>query len=77
MGVTLATTGIHQPASRSLPHERIQGKREGICLPDASPKGEKTLYKVQLSEEDRGDPEDHAEDAAARSQQPGSRPPNL
>jgi hypothetical protein len=75
--VTPATTGLHQPASRSLPHERIRGKREGICLPDAGPKGEKVLYKVQLSEEDREGPEDHAEDAAARSWQPGSRPPNL
>jgi hypothetical protein len=40
------TIGLHQPASRSLPHERIRGKREGICLPDAGPKGEKALYKV-------------------------------
>jgi hypothetical protein len=75
--VTPATTGLHQPASRSLPHERIRGKREGICLPDAGPKGEKALYKAQLSEGDRGGPEDHAEDTAARNQQPGSRPPNL
>jgi hypothetical protein len=51
MGVTPATTELHQPASKSLPHERIRGKREGICLPDAGPKGEKALYKVQLSEE--------------------------
>jgi hypothetical protein len=27
-------------------------------------KGEKVLYKVQSSDEDRGGPEDHAEDAA-------------
>jgi hypothetical protein len=67
MGVTPATTELHQPASKSLPHERIRGKREGICLPDARPKGEKVLYKVQLSEGDRGEPEDHAEDAAMRS----------
>jgi hypothetical protein len=64
MGVTHATTKLHQPASKSLPHERIRGKREGICLQDAGPKGEKALYKVQSSEEDRGGPEDHAEGAA-------------
>jgi hypothetical protein len=62
--VTQATSGLHQPASKSLPHERIRGKREGICLPDADPKGEKALYKGPLSDEDRGGPEDHAEDAA-------------
>jgi hypothetical protein len=71
------TIGLHQPASRSLPHERIRGKREGICLLDAGPKGEKALYKVQLSEGDRGGPEYHAKDTAAGSQQPGSHPPNL
>jgi hypothetical protein len=27
-------------------------------------KGEKALYKVQSSDEDRGGPEDHAEDVA-------------
>jgi hypothetical protein len=67
-----ATTGLHQPASRSLPHERIRGKREGICLPDAGPKGENARYKVQLSEGDRGGPEDRAEDTAAGSRQPGT-----
>jgi hypothetical protein len=40
-------------------------------------RGEKALYKVQLSEGDSGGLGDHAEDAAARSRQPGSRPPNL
>jgi hypothetical protein len=44
--VTPATTRLHQPASRSLLHKRIRGKREGICLQDAGPKGEKVLYKV-------------------------------
>jgi hypothetical protein len=29
-GVMPATTGLHQPASRSLPHERIRGKRRLI-----------------------------------------------
>jgi hypothetical protein len=76
-GVTPATTGLHQPEGRSLPHERIRGKREGICLPDASPRGQKALYEAPLPEEDRGGPGDHAEDAAAGSRQPGSRPPNL
>jgi hypothetical protein len=64
MGMMQATSGLHQPASKSLPHERIRGKREGICLPDAGPKGEKALYKVQSSDKDRGGPKDHAEDAA-------------
>jgi hypothetical protein len=77
MGVTPAMTGLHQPASKSLPHERIRGKREGICPPDAGSKGEKALYKVQLPEGNRGGPEEHAKDAAAGSRQPRSRPPNL
>jgi hypothetical protein len=34
----------------TLPHDRIQGKREGICLPDAGPRG-KVLYKAKLSEQ--------------------------
>jgi hypothetical protein len=42
-GVTPATPGLDQSASKSLPHERIQGKREGICLQDASPKGKANL----------------------------------
>jgi hypothetical protein len=44
-GITPATPGLHQPASRSLPHERIRGKREGICLPDACPRGERCFIK--------------------------------
>jgi hypothetical protein len=28
---------------RSLPHKRIRGKREGICLPDAGPRGKGAL----------------------------------
>jgi hypothetical protein len=31
--------------------------------PRCRSKGEKVLYKVLLSDEDRGGPEDHAEDA--------------
>jgi hypothetical protein len=76
-GVTPTTTGLHQPASRSLPHERIRSKREGICLPDAGPRGQKALYKVPLSGGNGGGLGDHAEDAAVGSRQPGSRPPNL
>jgi hypothetical protein len=77
MGVMPAMTGLHQPTSRSLPNERIRGKRKGICLPDTGPRGEKVLYKVQLLEGDGCGPGDHAKDAAARSRQLGSRPPNL
>jgi hypothetical protein len=43
--VTPATTSLHQPASRSLPHGRIRGKREGICLLDAGPRGERHFIK--------------------------------
>jgi hypothetical protein len=43
MGVTQATPRLDQSASRSPPHERIQGKREGICFLDAGPKGKATL----------------------------------
>jgi hypothetical protein len=45
--------------------------------PRCRSKGEKVLYIVQLSEGDRGGPEDHAEDTATGSRQPGSQPPNL
>jgi hypothetical protein len=40
-----ATTILQQPASKSLPHERIQGKREGICLPDVGPRGKRHFIK--------------------------------
>jgi hypothetical protein len=43
MGVMQATPGLDQSASKSSPHERILGKREGICLPDVGPKGKGTL----------------------------------
>jgi hypothetical protein len=62
--MTLDTLGLHQPASRSLPHERIRGKREGICLPDAGPRGERRFIKLLLSGQGPGGPEDHAEDVA-------------
>jgi hypothetical protein len=72
-GMTHATSRLHQPARKSLPHERIRGKREGICPPDVGPRGEKALYKVLSSDEDRGGPEDHAEDAA--TEEPAAREP--
>jgi hypothetical protein len=62
--MTPATPGLHQPASRSLPHERIRGKREGICLPDAGPRGERRFIKLLLSGQGPGGPEDHAKEAA-------------
>jgi hypothetical protein len=37
--------GLQQPTARSLLHERIRGRAEGICLGDAGPRG-KELYKV-------------------------------
>jgi hypothetical protein len=43
--VTPATLGLHQPTGRSLLHERIRGRAEGICLGEAGPRG-KALYKV-------------------------------
>jgi hypothetical protein len=43
--MTQATSRLHQPASKSLPHERIRGKREGICLPDADPRGKRRFIK--------------------------------
>jgi hypothetical protein len=55
--MTPATPGLHQPASRSLPHERIRGKREGICLPDAGPRGKRHFIKCHRqtrTEEARG-----------------------
>jgi hypothetical protein len=56
-GIMPATPGLHQPASRSLPHERIRGKREGICLPDAGPRGKRRFIKCHCqtrTEEARG-----------------------
>jgi hypothetical protein len=41
--VTPATLGLHQPTGKSLPHERIRGRAEGICLEDAGPRGKGTL----------------------------------
>jgi hypothetical protein len=58
-----ATSRLHQPASRSLPYERIRGKREGICLLDAGPRGERRFIKYHRQRRSQG-PEDHTEDAA-------------
>jgi hypothetical protein len=44
-GVTQATPGLDQSASKSSPHERIRGKRKGICLPDAGPRGKRCFIK--------------------------------
>jgi hypothetical protein len=41
--VTLAMPSLHQSMSRSLHHERIRGRTEGICLGDAGPRGKGTL----------------------------------
>jgi hypothetical protein len=45
MEVTHATPGLDQSASKSSPHERIRGKRKGICLPDAGPRGKRRFIK--------------------------------
>jgi hypothetical protein len=43
--MTPATLGLHPSTGKSLLHERIQGRTEGICLRDAGPR-RKALYKV-------------------------------
>jgi hypothetical protein len=53
-GMTQATSRLHQPASRSLPHERIRGKREGICLPDAGPRGQRRFIKCHRQTRSQG-----------------------
>jgi hypothetical protein len=53
-GMTQATSRLHQPASRSLLHERIRGKREGLCLPDAGPRGERRFIKCHLHRRSQG-----------------------
>jgi hypothetical protein len=62
-GMTQAMSRLHQQTSRSLPHERIRGKREGICLPDAGPRGERRFIKCHHQRRREG-LEDHAEDVA-------------
>jgi hypothetical protein len=58
---------------RTLPHDRIQGKREGMCLPDAGPRG-KVLYKVKPSEQGKGIT---PRTPPPRSRQPAEPLPNL
>jgi hypothetical protein len=72
-----ATSRLHQPASRSLSHERIRGKREGICLQDAGPRGEKALYKVATVKQGVKGQRIMPKTRPRRSRQLGSRPPNL
>jgi hypothetical protein len=45
--MTPATPGLHQSTGRSLLHERIRGRAQGICLGDAD-QGRKALYKVAI-----------------------------
>jgi hypothetical protein len=54
MGVAHATIGLHQLESKILPHERIRGKREGICLPDAGPRGKMRFIKCDRQSRARG-----------------------
>jgi hypothetical protein len=75
--MTQATSRLHQPASKSLPHERIRGKREGICLPDANPRGKgrfiKCYHQTRTEEGQKITPKTQP----LRSRQPDSQPPNL
>jgi hypothetical protein len=76
-GVTQATSRLHQPVSKSLPHERIQGKREGICLPDAVPWGKRRFIKCHRQMRTEEGQKITPKTQPRRSRQPGSRPPNL
>jgi hypothetical protein len=73
-GVTPATTGLHQLARRSLPHERIRGKRDGICLPDAGPRGKRRFIKCNCQE---GTEVGQEITPKTQPRGAGSRPPNL
>jgi hypothetical protein len=76
-GMTQATYRLHQPASKSLPHERIRGKREGICLPEAGPRGERRFIKCHRQTRTEGGQKITPKTQPRRSRQPNSRPPNL
>jgi hypothetical protein len=76
-GVTHATTRLHQPASKSLPHERIRGKRKGICLPDAGPRGKRRFIKCNRQTRTEQGQKITSKMQPRRSRQPDSRPPNL
>jgi hypothetical protein len=77
MGMTQATSRLHQPASKSLPHERIRGKREGICLPDAGPRGKRCFIKCHRQTRTEEGQKIMPKTQPRRSRQPDSRPPNL
>jgi hypothetical protein len=62
--VTHVTTRLHQPESKSLPHERIRGKREGICLPDAGPRGKRRFIKCDRQSRARGSRRRHSHGGA-------------
>jgi hypothetical protein len=53
------------PTSEQEPSPRKDPRQKGGHMPPSCrSKGDKALYKVQSSDEDRGGPEDHAEDVA-------------
>jgi hypothetical protein len=76
-GMTHATSRLHQPANESPPHERIRGKREGICLPDAGPRGERRFIKCCRQTRTEEGQKITPKAQPRRSRQPDSRPPNL
>jgi hypothetical protein len=76
-GMMQATSRLHQPVSKSLPHERIQGKREGICLRDASPRGKRRFIKCHRQTRTEKGQKITPKTQPQRSRQPDSRPPNL
>jgi hypothetical protein len=76
-GMTPATSGLHQPASKSLPHESIRGKREGICLPDAGPRGKRRFIKCHRQTRTVEGKKITPKTQPRRSRQLDSRPPNL
>jgi hypothetical protein len=75
--MTQATSKLHQPESKSLPHKRIRGKREGICLPDAGPRGKMRFIKCNRQARTEEGQKITPKMQPRRSQQPDSRPPNL
>jgi hypothetical protein len=76
-GMMQATSRLHQPSSKSLPHERIRGKREGICLPDAGPRGKRHFIKCRRETRTEKGQKITPKTPPRRSRQPNSRPPNL
>jgi hypothetical protein len=76
-GKTQTTSRFHQPESKSLPHERIRVKREGICLPDAGPRGKMRFIKCHRQMRTEESQKITTKMQPRRSRQPDSRPPNL